>query len=260
MYNNRIIENLLIKKSGDAKKKKRIEYTAVDKLDGNPTDDQKKALMHESNYSDRIVLCKSARVMFRGPATTVMAYSRKDKVSIPVRVVNGTMGTVTDFCRNAELIQQWKTLKRESIVGKFTGKTIPEAIHVEIDGYPGYEVLVGEIDEQVELEGVRLNRTQYAVVVCFAMTVHKAQGQTFNNVHVALQGYFAHGLFYVAISRARSLSGLTLDRSMNLKLTDVQRALTRHRLIQSFFDTSFPGIYGPTTHSQGKRKLDEFER
>jgi superfamily I DNA/RNA helicase len=91
------------------------------------------------------------------------------------------------------------------------------------------------------------------------MTVHKAQGQTFNNVHVALQGYFAHGLFYVAISRARSLTGLTLDRSMNLNLMEVQKALTRHHLVQSFFDTNFPGIYGPAP-SQRKRKLDEFDK
>jgi hypothetical protein len=50
-----------------------------------------------------------------------------------------------------------------------------------------------------------VSRVQYPIIPCFAMTVHKAQGQTLDCVGI----YFAkpswtHGLLYVAASRVRT--------------------------------------------------------
>ena len=57
--------------------------------------------------------------------------------------------------------------------------------------------------------------TQYPLRLAWAVTIHKSQGQTFQRVHVDIgRGAFAHGQVYVALSRCRTLGGLTLERSL----------------------------------------------
>lgn len=60
---------------------------------------------------------------------------------------------------------------------------------------------------------------QFPIKLAYAITIHKAQGQTFDNVVIDVgQGSFAHGQMYVAISRCRTMEGIKLKKK--LKLTD----------------------------------------
>ena len=55
-----------------------------------------------------------------------------------------------------------------------------------------------------------LSRTQIPLAAGYAITVHKSQGMTLDRVIVDLARAFEQSQIYVALSRARSLNGLTV--------------------------------------------------
>ena len=85
-------------------------------------------------------------------------------------------------------------------------------------------------DEKQSIEAkVVGSYSQIPVIPAWALTIHKAQGLTLENVRVDLAtGAFASGQAYVALSRARSLEGLSF--ATPLRVTD---AIVDRRLIQS---------------------------
>lgn len=55
---------------------------------------------------------------------------------------------------------------------------------------------------------------QFPLRLAWAVTIHKSQGLTFSNVMIDIRNAFAHGQTYVALSRCKSLDGITLNKEI----------------------------------------------
>ncbi len=109
--------------------------------------------------------------------------------------VNGTMGVVEDIDEEEEVV----TVRLE------TG----ESHNIARNGWDVFEYFVDGSG------GLKTNTigtfAQYPLKLAWALTIHKSQGKTFDQVTIDLgRGTFAHGQLYVALSRCRTLEGITL--------------------------------------------------
>jgi ATP-dependent DNA helicase PIF1 len=118
------------------------------------------------------------------------------------RWVNGTIGVVEGWGEDGVMVK--------------IGRRVHE---IEPVAWERYAYDLG-VDGEPERKVVGAFR-QVPLRPAWALTIHKAQGLTFDRVHVDLgRGAFAHGQTYVALSRCRTLEGLTLSR--HLRRADVK--------------------------------------
>ncbi|MDR3275141.1 MAG: AAA family ATPase [Endomicrobium sp.] len=121
------------------------------------------------------------------------------------RWVNGSIGVVEDI-KNS--IFSDKTL----IHIKFPNGKIEYA---EPYKWELFKYKWNEKQERIETESIGFFK-QYPLKLSWAVTIHKSQGKTFNNIIVDMEyGAFAPGQLYVALSRCMSLNGITLSRPLS---------------------------------------------
>jgi hypothetical protein len=71
--------------------------------------------------------------------------------------------------------------------------------------------------------------TQYPLKLAWAVTIHKAQGKTFDRVVIDVgRGTFAHGQLYVALSRCKSLEGIVLKQPVETRHVIVDRRVAEY--------------------------------
>jgi ATP-dependent exoDNAse (exonuclease V) alpha subunit len=82
--------------------------------------------------------------------------------------------------------------------------------------WKNYEYIFNKKTNEVERQEVG-TYTQMPFTLAWAMTIHKSQGLTLDKVHIDLGiGAFETGQTYVAFSRARALSDITMARSLRV--------------------------------------------
>lgn len=110
------------------------------------------------------------------------------------RWVNGTIGTVADISASS--------LKVTDENG--------ETFLLEPETWNNVEFSYDEKDKSV-IENVKGSFRQFPVKLAWALTIHKSQGLTFNNIIIDVgPGAFTGGQSYVALSRCTSLEGITM--------------------------------------------------
>lgn len=114
-----------------------------------------------------------------------------------VEVVNGSTGTVTGF-------------GEDSVMVRFDGYDSDIEVLRHQWEHPKYELKNGEF-----VKNIIGSCKQIPLLLGWAITIHRAQGQTIDRAHIDIgNGAFAHGQLYVALSRLRSMDGLTIANAI----------------------------------------------
>ena len=109
--------------------------------------------------------------------------------------VNGTLATIDKLTKNEIYI-----------------KVKDEVYLLEPEKWEKFEYIIS--DKKIS-SSVSATFTQYPLKLAWAATIHKCQGQTFENIVIDMDyGAFAHGQTYVALSRVVSLDGLFLRKPL----------------------------------------------
>ncbi|MGE0820655.1 MAG: ATP-dependent RecD-like DNA helicase [Candidatus Binatia bacterium] len=139
---------------------------------------------------DPTIFPTDERLELKRGAQVMMIRNDTDK-----RWVNGTLGTVS-------------ILNEKKVYVEIAGTSY----EVAPETWKNIRYHFNREKNQIEEEVIG-TFIQYPVRLAWAITIHKSQGQTFDNVLIDLgRGSFAHGQTYVALSRCRSLDGIVFSR------------------------------------------------
>ena len=134
------------------------------------------------------------------------------------RWINGSVGKIVDIFDS--------TYNNKTIVVKLASG---EKVEVERFTWELFNFYYDEDSDVIESEVIGSFK-QFPIKLAWAVTIHKSQGKTFDNVIIDIgRGTFCHGQLYVALSRCRTIDGMVLKRPIS------DRDVIMDRRIAEFF-------------------------
>ncbi|RCN31185.1 hypothetical protein ANCCAN_23039 [Ancylostoma caninum] len=180
------------------------------------------------HISNRILdLMPGSSVIYKS-VDSIVTEDPKDMLNLPTEFLNRMtpagfpphelrikIGSIVMLLRNLDLKEGLCNGTRLSVVQ--TGDRVLGCIFA-CGSRKGRYVLIPRIDNYYNQDlPFTLKRRQFPLRLCFALTINKSQGQTFERVGICLNDQiFSHGQLYVALSRARSKEGVKIESRSGL--------------------------------------------
>lgn len=174
------------------------------------------------------------------------------KNDIDKQWVNGTLGIITGFS--------------EEPYGLIIVTEEGREVLVEEAVWANMRYTYNEQEKRIEEEQLG-TFTQFPIRLAWAITIHKSQGLTFQNVTIDFgTGTFAGGQAYVALSRCTSLQGMTLRRPLSRSDVFVRPEIVHfaaHFNNPQALDRAMQAAkadmeYGETVRAFNERRWDDF--
>ena len=124
-------------------------------------------------------------------------------LNVEIGLVNGALGVIVDF-------------------DKFSNFPIVEFTN-------NIKQIINPYEFKIEWNNVNLSIFQIPLILGYAITIHKCQSLTLDNIHVDLFNCFCNAQVYVALSRVKTLNGLYIKSINSSKITSCKKTLNWYK-------------------------------